>query len=513
VSVESLLVRAADEFIDRLNRGEQPDVEEYAARYPEIAALLREMLPALGLLRVPGAALGASDAPGDDATPATGCLGDFRLLREVGRGGMGVVYEAEQISLGRRVALKVLPFAAALDAKQLQRFKNEAQAAAQLHHPHVVPVYGVGCDRGVHYYAMQFIDGQPLDALINELRRRNSGMTNDGMTNDERSPTAEARRAETAAAGATEVRHSGFGFLSSFVIGHSAFVRAAATLGIQAAEALEHAHQCGVVHRDVKPANLLLDGRGHLWVTDFGLAQFQTETKLTRTGDLVGTLRYMSPEQALAQRGPLDHRTDVYALGATLYELLTLELVFDGADRHELLRQIAFDEPRPPRRLNKAVPAELETIVLKALAKKPDERYATAQEMADDLRRFLESRPIHARRPTPWQRVKKWAWRHRAVVTTGAVSFVLILAVAVVLLTLKHVQTRAAYEQVDRRRQEAEDNFELAVTPWTKCSPRSAMTGWPTSRRWSRSGRPSWRRPLRSISASCKPGARTAASA
>src|SRR5262249_20346692 len=154
------------------------------------------------------------------------------------------------------------------------------------------------------------------------------------------------------------------------------------------------------VHRDVKPANLLVDGQGHLWVTDFGLAQVQTDPRLTLTGDLVGTLRYMSPEQALARPAGVNHRTDLYSLGATLYELLTLDPASAGRARPHVLRQIALEEPRPPRRVNPAVPAELETIVLKAMAKNPAERYATARELADDLRRFLEDQPIRARRPS-----------------------------------------------------------------------------------------------------------------
>src|SRR5439155_1420249 len=179
-----------------------------------------------------------------------------------------------------------------------------------------------------------------------------------------------------------------------------AFYRTVAQLGRQAAEALEHAHGQGVVHRDVKPANLIVDGRGNLWVTDFGLAHCQSQAGLTMTGDLVGTLRYMSPEQALAQRVVIDHRTDVCSLGTTLYELLTLGPVFDGRDRQELLRQIAFEEPRLPRRINKTIPAELETIVLKAIEKNPADRYATAQELADDLERFLKDESIRAKRPS-----------------------------------------------------------------------------------------------------------------
>jgi tetratricopeptide (TPR) repeat protein len=191
------------------------------------------------------------------------------------------------------------------------------------------------------------------------------------------------------------------------------------------------------------------------------LAQFQSGTGLTMTGDLVGTLRYMSPEQALAKRAGLDHRTDIYSLGVTLYELLTLEPAFAGTDRAELLRQIAFEEPPPPRRVNAAVPAELETIVLKAMAKDADERYATAQELADDLGRFLKDEPIRARRPTVVQRLRKWARRHRPVVWSAAVALVIVLTVvaASVGWTAHDVaerRTRAEQEARDRAEQDIE---------------------------------------------------------
>jgi serine/threonine protein kinase len=201
-----------------------------------------------------------------------------------------------------------------------------------------------------------------------------------------------------------------------------AYCRNVAQLGRQAAEALEHAHQQGIVHRDIKPANLMIDVRGNLWITDFGLARFQAETGLTVSGDLLGTLRYMSPEQAMGRRGVVDGRTDVYSLGVTLYELLTLAPAFDGRDRAEVLRRIAGEEPAPPRQLNPAVPRDLETIVQKAIAKEPAARYATAQDLADDLRRFLEHRLIRARRPTLIQRLAKWSRRHRLLVGSAGVS-------------------------------------------------------------------------------------------
>jgi Tfp pilus assembly protein PilF len=184
----------------------------------------------------------------------------------------------------------------------------------------------------------------------------------------------------------------------------------------------------GVVHRDIKPANLMLDDAGHLWVADFGLARLGDGAGLTVSGDLLGTLRYMSPEQARARHGLVDHRTDVYSLGATLYELLTLRPAVGGEDKQEVLRRIAFEEPTAPRKLDRAIPAELETVTLKALAKNPDERYATAGELADDLRRFLADTPIRARRPTVRQRLARWGRRHPGLAAAIGLTVGLLLA-------------------------------------------------------------------------------------
>ncbi len=399
------------------------------------------MLPALQMMAElsRSAARDRSSLPLPEAisAPELGVVGDFRILREVGRGGMGVVYEAEQLSLHRRVAVKVLPFAAALDARQLQRFKNEAQAAACLHHTNIVPVFGVGCERGVHYYAMQFIDGQTLAAIIENSRRGSecglAGLTSEPSDRHAALSSSSSSATPPIAAQSTELS----------AVGPGRFC-ATALLGMQAALALEHAHQLGVVHRDIKPANLLVEAVSplalteseaealgvRLWVTDFGLAHCrQGQVRLTVTGDLVGTLRYMSPEQALAQPIGVDHRTDVYSLGATLYEFLTLEPAFDGRDRQELLRQIAFEEPKAARKINKAIPWDLETILLKAMAKNPQERYGTARELANDLRRFLREEPILSRRSTLLQRARRWARRHRAVMMSAAATLLAALTV------------------------------------------------------------------------------------
>ncbi len=412
-----------EEMAARLQAGDAADVEAWIAAQGEHAERLRRLLPTVRVMAELGSCPGSAPPPGTEDGPLSGVLGDFRIVREVGRGGMGVVYEAEQISLRRRVALKVLPLAGMLDERRLRRFQNEAQAAAGLHHSHIVPVYFVGSERGVHFYAMQFIDGHTLAETIRQLRQAGEAAAPvqapaPGHAGSDERITAQpppagpattepaARQATLTSAGARPGRD---------------YFRRVAELAVQAAEALDHAHQLGVVHRDVKPANLMVDGLGNVWVTDFGLAQVQQgEASLTLTGDLVGTLRYMSPEQALGKRAPIDHRTDVYSLGATLYELLTLRPVFGGSDRQELLRQIAFEEPVRPRRLDRAIPAELETIVLKALEKDPAERYATAQELAEDLERWLKDQPLRARSPSLVQRVRKWARRHRAVVWAGA---------------------------------------------------------------------------------------------
>jgi serine/threonine protein kinase len=464
-TVEERVAEVVDAFMERVRRGEKPDVEEYARRHPEVADVLRQILPAMPFVRPVSENSGASpSAPADDLP---GELGDFRIIREVGRGGMGVVYEAEQVSLRRRVALKVLPFAATMDQRHLRRFQNEAQAAACLHHTNIVPVYFVGCERGVHFYAMKFIDGQPLSELIRRL-------AHGPAATEERTTAYEASPGETVAASPT-VRAAGDATpLTGEGKRGRGYFRKVVEVGVQAAEALDHAHQLGIVHRDIKSGNLLLDGRGNLWVTDFGLAQMQQgEGGLTITADLVGTLRYMSPEQALAKRVVIDHRTDIYSLGVTLYELLTLQPAFPSNDRQELLRQVAFEEPVRLRRLDKAIPVELETIVLKAMEKRPQDRYATAQELADDLRHWLDDLPIRARRQTFIQRAAKWMRRHRTLARLAAgflILAVILLAASSWLIWSANQKTKAALARVDARnrwaRQAINDMYEELSEMW-----------------------------------------------
>jgi WD40 repeat protein/serine/threonine protein kinase len=468
---DRVLAHLLNDALEALQAGRSDDVDALLAQWPqyanELQALVSVMQTCAHISRASEA--GASSASGTAIDSAElGTLGDFVIHRELGRGGMGIVYEAHQLSLRRRVALKVLPFAGVLDGRQLQRFQNEAQAAALLHHSHIVPVYGVGCERGVHYYAMQLIKGPTLAQVIRNLRSQ-AGLERPPAGLATNAPRTEVRDGEAAPAtprapstfdelgdGPPRDRREPAGSTAPHSVlsassNHrsSSFVRAAVQLGLEVAEALDYAHSEGVLHRDIKPGNLLLDERGRVWVTDFGLARIEADPGLTRTGDIVGTLRYMCPEQALAQRVAIDGRADVYSLGATLYELLTLEPVFDGDDRGTLLRQIAFDEPRPPRQRERTLPVELETILLKTLAKQPADRYATAGALAEDLRRFLDHRPILAQRPSWWDRGAKWALRNRSVVATAFVGLlitVVTLAAAGLMIWREQRKTQQALE-------------------------------------------------------------------
>ena len=467
----------------RLEAGEKPDQAEYLQRCPDLAEALKACLDGLDFVHRALSQEAATNRVMETTAPPAEFfsvpLGDFRIMRELGRGGMGVVYEAMQLSLGRRVALKVLPFAATLQPKQLQRFLNEAQAAAHLHHANIVPVFAVGSDRGVHYYAMQFIDGMSLAEMLAQLRR-NAGVSEDSeshartildsssgssstKSNDLRREASSALPPPCVTPGSMNHRSAQVSTLKSRESGE--FFRTIAAWIRQAAEGLAYAHDLGIVHRDIKPANLMLDSRGNVWVTDFGLAQFCSGADLTQTGDLIGTLRYMSPEQALGDRHLMDHRTDVYSLGATLYELATLRAIYSGANREALLLNVSQGEPRMPRAIDRTIPTELETIILKAVSKSPPDRYASARSLADDLQRFLDDQPILARRPSVVDRVRKWSRRHPALVAAG----VLLLSVVSVglfvhnrMIAGEQAKTTQALEREKDRANEAERRFQQA---------------------------------------------------
>jgi WD40 repeat protein/serine/threonine protein kinase len=463
---DPLLEPLIEEFTRRWREGESPSIDEFVKQHPRQEDALRRLLPAAqAMARLAAGTTGDFPEWDYDAGSTGRELGDFRLLQEIGRGGMGVVYDAEQLSLGRRVAVKVLPFASVLDTRQLQRFRNEARAAATLHHAHIVAVYSVGTERGVHFYAMELIDGRSLAEVLEELRGPDheppSGTTlvvggavpvdcdfSIRLEPDPGHPlSADASRPESTGKGQRVSTSRGARGREHF--------RQVARWGIQAAQALDHAHQLGIVHRDVKPSNLLVNAQGHLWVTDFGLAMTAADSNLTMTGDLLGTLRYMSPEQARGERRILDQRTDIYSLGITLYELLTLKPAFPGNDRAELLRQIAEIDPISPRKLDKHIPPELETIVLKAMEREPGHRYQAARDLADDLERYLRDEPIRAQRASLPRIAVKWSRRHWRMVISAAVLS-LLAVVGLIVSTLLIAQERdAAQESAVRERDAA----------------------------------------------------------
>jgi WD40 repeat protein/serine/threonine protein kinase len=518
----------AEEFAARFRRGERPSLQEYIDRCPDLADEIRELFPALvEVERVkenqparPGAAEPAA------ALPPLGQVGDYRVLREVGRGGMGVVYEAEQVSLGRRVALKVLPRQVAQDLKTLARFRREARSAAQLHHTNIVPVFEVGKDGEVSYYAMQFIQGQGLDTVIDELRRlkdraQPSGLAQEpqrpdpvipsgptaagparsrpvsqmahslltgqfvpvtpdgpgeaeaaGTNQDATAPLSHLRdHNETAAPAASDaapvavssppssVVLPGGSQLSAVESRRRSFYRSAAHIGRQVAAGLAYAHARGIVHRDIKPSNLLLDTEGVVWITDFGLAK-ASDDRLTQTGDILGTIRYMAPERF---RGEGDGRADVYALGLTLYELVTLCPAFDSSDRLKLIEQIKAEDPPRPRALDTRIPRDLETIVQKAIAKDPKDRYPSADALGEDLRRFLADEPIKARPVGPLERAWIWARRRPALAGLLAVGFIAALAmVGAIVGAVSNARMQVVLKVAERARRDEEQQRKRA---------------------------------------------------
>jgi serine/threonine protein kinase/WD40 repeat protein len=475
-----LLDRLAEEFAERFRRGERPALQEYAERYPDLAEEIRDLFPAMVEIE---RAEAAEPPPGPLRQVA-----DYRIVREIGRGGMGVVYEAEQASLGRRVALKVLRTHIQGDAKALARFKREARAAAQLHHTNIVPVFDVGQDGEHCYYAMQYIQGQGLDQIICELRRLRAVDGKQGVSAAEPKPEGDgagppnlakslltgqfAARERTLATSEAEApgpdtpppsevtaaasaKLPGETELSSIETDRRHYFESVARIGWQTASALAHAHERGIIHRDIKPSNLLLDAGSTVWITDFGLAKTE-EDALTRTGDIVGTIRYMPPERF---QGRCDPRADVYALGMTLYELLVLRPAFASGDRMALMSQISTDEPARPRTLDPRIPRDLETIVLKAIAKDPDQRYRTAQDLCQDLRCFLDGEPIKARRTSWPERVGLWSRRNPALagllgVLILAVAGLTVFGAALLSLLQQSEASRKQKEQAEREKTE-----------------------------------------------------------
>ncbi|MFN9605353.1 MAG: protein kinase domain-containing protein [Planctomycetota bacterium] len=420
------LTESLEMYLNLLERGENIDIDRVCEEFPEISHVLKghtpqQAAPVVSQDRYREAKIERSRVSEEtnrhEFDPGRiKKLGDFELIEEIGRGGMGIVFKARQISLDRIVALKILSNAAAWDCKQIARFQNEAQAAAQLSHPNIVSVHSVGNENGTYSYSMPLVEGISVEDAMGKLQQIRQ-LAFDQIASDEKydEPTSAAEHAGNAAQ-ATLARKF-FGRLTRFdmkdvpapkpnetkgkqgvrAIQDLKYVRASVELIAQAAEALHFAHQHGIIHRDIKPSNLLIDRHGNLWITDFGLAMVVGNAGLTAPGDVMGTPRYMSPEQTSGNSEWIDHRTDIYSLGVTLYELLTLHPAVDADDRIGILKQIKMQAPPSARGRNSAIPKTLEHVLAKAISKYPEERYSSALLFAEDLRRFLANRRALAR--------------------------------------------------------------------------------------------------------------------
>ncbi len=428
MSDSSILVEVVEEVAKLMRQGVQPELQVYLRRFPELASELQRILPLVGLVEQVGNIVVRPFEPAshevEKSLPQR--LGDFELIRQIGQGGMGVVFEARQISLNRLVALKVLTQKLGNRHQFRERFEREARAAAKLHHSNIVPVFGFGEESGITYYTMQLIRGISLDQLAGIIRRESILVGDQASTDATVIDSVRDTNSNHGKQYSSHINPSGeladipTSVLSGLVSNTQRF-RIVAEFGIAAAHALHYAHTLGVIHRDIKPANILIDHEGRLWIADFGLAKAAQDESLTEHNDLLGTLRYLSPERF---RGIADARSDLYSLGLTLYEMVTLRPAFDATDRSQLLRQTALGLRPKLRQLNPQVPEPLSTIIEKSLALEPAERYASLDDFAADLQRFLEDKSILAKPDSAVKRFQRWC-RHNPLVASLTAALLL----------------------------------------------------------------------------------------
>ena len=576
----------ADEFVLKLRSGQSPSIEHYAQAYPEHAAMIRSVFPSLMIVeKVSAKVTNESISPtlcatGSDPTQfVPKAFDDFEILQCIGQGGMGVVYEAIQGSLQRRVALKVIHAQASASPRSRERFRREAESAAGLHHTNIVPVYGSGEDHGLQYYAMQLIHGSTLADVIVSLRARlGESVTQEPLGPaltlhavdqllTQRAVSPNARQPQSSQKGAHKSSNS-YTTPSTPSQNHGArgssapneptlpvqtldltlaaiqepmqgsplatdplstsipastlpasiptastlpgtskvsqddrsvrsipmhYYRNIARLTSKVADALDYAHQSGVLHRDIKPSNLLLDQTGTIWVADFGLAFREDLEGQTQTGELLGTLRYMAPEQFVAKA---DSRSDIYSLGLTLFELLTLRPALE-APKRRVLDPTKYSQLEFTASERQVIPRDLQTIVLKASALEPENRYERAKDFQEDLERFLDDLPILARRESPIESAMRWIRRNPAIASLAASLFGLLVAIATILglwnrqqrqtldeLKLAYIASAnslvdrtKALEQANTESQRARQNMDLALEAFSTITENIASRG------------------------------------
>ncbi len=475
--------------------GKPVPLEAYCEQYPAFAERLKDLYATVCLVeqnkpsRVPNL-----DVPSNDQKSGS-TIGDYQILQEIGRGGMGIVYQAIQLSLGRHVALKIISQHLLNKQSAIARFRREARAAAQLHHSNIVPVFDVGQQGDLCFYAMQYIPGQSLDQVIDELIRYQRSNRDDrrlpaisesiihtDLHKNSASPSrnTHAHASLTSRSNADEVssretqndnfQRGNRDSSSSNSNSGTPFYRNVARIGLQIAEALAYAHGRGILHRDIKPSNILIDASGNAWVTDFGLAKAddssdvnEQQEQLTQSGDIVGTLRYLAPERL---QGRHDHRVDIYGLGASIYELLALRPLFDAVDRVHLMTMVSQSLPTKLKKLDPRIPRDLETIVEKCIAKDPADRYRSAQSLADDLRLFLLDRPIQSRRTSWIEKAARWCRKNRTITALLAMVSTLVVVLATGFLINK---------TLERQRDEAVDLYKRTAAAENQSRIRSLL--------------------------------------
>jgi serine/threonine protein kinase len=441
INKDELLDKIVEDYTRRTRDGDAPEIAAYKRKYPSIADEIEDVLSSVAMIEGLKAETRDphSDASSIKIADLSGMkqLGDYVLIREVGRGGMGVVFEAVHQSLGRRVALKVMLEHELESEKQIARFRREAQAAARLHHTNIVSVFGVGESNGYHYYVMEYIDGISLKSAVQSLTgvddvefQNQTAVDHDHSTvsNSELSLSTDLETTETPGDQTQEMVVPTSNSTSGIHAGQDRY-RWVGKIGAQVADALGYSHQLGILHRDIKPANLMLDDKGQVWITDFGLVKISDEEQITKTGAVLGTPQYLAPESL---KGKYDQQSETYCLGLSLYELATLKPAFAAGSHAEVFSRIIHETAAPPAKVDASIPRDLATIIEKAISKDPKQRYQNAFNLRDDLRAFVEDRPISARRPSLIEQGMRWGRKNPIVASLAALSMALVCATAII---------------------------------------------------------------------------------
>lgn len=489
----------AEQYAEAIRNGDTPSISHYAEAHPEWAEQIHRLFPVIEMMEAKGSPVEEFSEEGLleaelkqlQSTPPLRQLGDYRIVREIGRGGMGIVFEAQQESLGRKVALKLLPRSSQFDQRRQTRFENEARASAMLHHTNIVPIFGVGIQDDTSYFVMQYIDGQPLNDVLHEISKQRAEASSieppaniateaptstiaHSLSSLDRSCDAETLPSKTSSPDVTQPSTDVSTIIQSNASGVShenIYWRNTARIGVQVADALSHAHSKKILHRDIKPSNLMIDQSGSAWVTDFGLAKYFESPDLTKTGEIVGTLRYMSPEQI---NGTTDERSDIFGLGLTLYEMAALRPAYDASNRNQLMRQVLEATPPTLRSIDRKIPRDLETIIQKCIASEPNRRYSNAGDVATDLQRFLNGEPVMARRINPIERIVKWCRRRPAVAALIA-ALVVSLIVGIVGISWQWSKTAEALVLANQNLGEAKLQTKLANEEKTKTAKQAEI--------------------------------------